>query len=216
MTSLHDTLNGLVPEEVPTEVNPTAPEPGARPPAIKPTANIPFRFVLDGEKPQELIRDGRHAQINFTAVIDVPMKDGGTYEKEVRFQKVDTFKGDWMDNCSAFDLIRSLGLVAEYNDNAQQFGDVRKALVATLIAADGKYGTADFGWAVKFKESKLIYRTSQGSRYTNKSGWTTDKWPRSSDGSFCETVSDPVTGEEKYANLEIVRFRIAKPSMVTA
>jgi hypothetical protein len=214
MTTYDDVLSQLQPEEVPLEVNINAPDPGARPPAIKPTNNVPFRFVLNAEKPTELIRDGRHVQINFTAVIDVPKADGGTYEKEVRFQKADTFKGDWMDNCSAFDLIRSMHLERAFHENMASCGDARKAIVATLLAADGMIGRADFGWTARFSESQLTYRTGQAKRYTNKGGWTTDAWPRNADGTYTDTVSDPATGEEKYPNLEVIRFRIVKQSPV--
>jgi hypothetical protein len=186
--NLDEVLQGLAQEEMPTEINFSAPESGAFPPAFAPTGgkdNPPKAFMF------------RLADTDPFGVVEI------------------TFKNDKMNNSSIGELIRSLELQEVYETNRQETGDFNQAIVRTLQQADGRAaGLADFGWTVAFKEALVVFKTNASKvRTPNKpGGYTVKPWPRVADGQFAMTVADPTTGEEKYGNLEITRFRIAKQS----
>jgi len=213
--TLDEVLGQLQPEDVPTEINFNAPEPGAFPPAFAPTGgkdnpHKPFVFHLNEQDPFGVVEimGKKHLSVNFTAVVDV----NGT-ERKINFQRANTFKNDRMNNSSIGDLIRSLDLQEVYEQNRQETGDFNQAIVRTLQQADARAaGLADFGWTVAFKGANVVYKTNASkSRKRNRpEGYDTEPWPRTADGTFKPTVADPATGEEKYGNLEITRFRIAK------
>jgi hypothetical protein len=217
LTTLDDVLSQLQPEEVPQDINFNAPEPGAFAPAFKPsTQTFVFHLPEDMDKQFEVvtIKDRKWLQVNFNVTVNVDGTD-----RKVMFQRANTFKTDKMDNSSIGNLIRSLELKEAYEQNLAETGDVNAAIVRTLQAADGRAaGSADFGWSAAFKDSLTVFRTSTNKTIPPKKagGYTIQPWPRDSQGAYLPTVADPASGSEKYANLEIVRFRIAKPSMVTA
>jgi hypothetical protein len=215
--NLDEVLQGLAQEESPADINWNAPESGAFPPAFAPTGgkdNPPkaFMFRLAEQDPFGVVEIAgkKHLSVNFTAEVDV----NGTTRK-INFQRANTFKNDKMNNSSIGELIRSLELQEVYETNRQETGDFNQAIVRTLQQADGRAaGLADFGWTVAFKEALTVFKTNASKvRTPNKpGGYTVKPWPRTADGQFAMTVADPTTGEEKYGNLEITRFRIAKQS----
>jgi len=217
MTTLDDVLSQLQPEEVPSEINFNAPEPGAFAPAFKPsTQTFVFHLPDDQDRQFEVatIAGKKCLQVNFNVTVNVDGTD-----RKIMFQRANTFKTDKMDNSSIGNLIRSLELKEAYEQNLAETGDVNAAIVRTLQAADGRAaGSADFGWSAAFKESLTVFRTSTNKTIPAKKpgGYTIQPWPRDAQGAYLPTVADPASGTEKYANLEIVRFRIAKPTMVTA
>ena len=214
MATLDEILGQLQQEEVPTDINFNAPEPGAFPPAFAPTGgkdNPPktFLFHLNEQEPFGVVEiQGRKwLSVNFTATVDV----NGT-ERKVNYQRANTFKNDKMNNSSVGELIRALNLQEVYEQNRHETGDFNQAVINTLQQADGRAaGLADFGWTVAFKGANVVYKTSatKDRKRTRPEGYDTKPWPRNADGTFMPTVADPATGEEKYGNLEITRFRIA-------
>jgi hypothetical protein len=217
MTTLDDVLSQLQPEEVPQDINFNAPEPGAFAPAFKPsTQTFVFHLPEDQDRQFEVvtIQNRKWLQCNFNVTVNVDGTD-----RKVMFQRANTFKTDKMDNSSIGNLIRSMELKEAYEQNLAETGDVNAAIVRTLQAADGRAaGSADFGWSAAFKDSLTIFSTKTNKTIPAKASgkYTTQPWPRDAQGAYCATVADPASGQEKYPNLEIVRFRIAKPSMVTA
>lgn len=215
--NLDEVLQGLQAEEVPTDINWNAPEPGSFPPAFKPSQQtFIFNLPEDTDKQFQIaeIAGRKCLQVNFNVTVNVDGTD-----RKIMFQRANTFKTDKMDNSSIGNLIRSLELKEAYEQNLAETGDVNAAIVRTLQAADGRAaGSADFGWSAAFKESLTVFRTSTNKTIPAKKpgGYTIQPWPRDAQGAYVATVADPASGSEKYPNLEIVRFRIAKPSMVTA
>lgn len=213
--NLDEVLQSLVTEEVPTDINFNAPEPGAFPPAFKPsTQTFVFHLPEDTDRQFEVatIAGRKCLQCNFNVTVNV---DGN--DRKVMFQRANTFKTDKMDNSSIGNLIRSLELKDAYEQCLAETGDVNAAIMRVLQAADGRAaGSADFGWSAAFKESLTVFRTSTNKTIAPKKagGYTIQPWPRDSQGAYCATVADPASGREKYPNLEIVRFRIANPSPV--
>jgi hypothetical protein len=215
--NLDEVLQSLVAEEVPEGIDFNKPEPGAFPPAFKPsTQTFVFHLPEDTDKQFEVATVGgkKVLQCNFNVTVNVDGTD-----RKVMFQRANTYKTDKMDNSSIGNLIRSLELKEAYEQNLNETGDVNAAIVRTLQAADGRAaGSADFGWSAAFKDSLTVFRTSTNKTIPPKKagGYTIQPWPRDAQGAYLPTVADPASGTEKYANLEIVRFRIAKPTMVTA
>jgi hypothetical protein len=213
--NLDEVLAGLQQEEVPQDINFNAPESGAFPPAFAPTGgkdNPPKAFLFRLAESDAFgiveIAGKKHLSVNFTAEVDV----NGTTRK-INFQRANTFKNDKMNNSSIGELIRSLELQEVFEQNRQETGDFNQAVVRTLQQADGRAaGLADFGWTMAFKEAKVVFKTSASKerKPTKVGGYTVQPWPRGADGQFAMTVADPGTKEEKYGNLEITRFRIAK------
>jgi hypothetical protein len=218
--NLDEVLAGLTPEDAPTDINFNAPESGAFPPAFAPTGgkdNPPRPFIFKLAENDAFgtveIAGKKHLSVNFTAQVDV---NGTT--RNINFQRANTFKNDKMNNSSVGELIRSLELQEVYEQNRQETGDFYRAIAQTLQQADGRAaGLADFGWTVAFKEALVVFKTNASKvRTPNKpGGYTVKPWPRLADGSFALTVADPTTSEEKYGNLEITRFRIAKSGSST-
>lgn|SRR5574341_102077 len=217
MATLDEVLNQLRDEEVPTEIDFNAPEPGAFPPAFAPSTHpFTFRLVEDATKQFEVVEiEGRkYLQVNFVAEVE---HEGTT--RKVMFQKANTYKTDKMDNSSIGNLIRSLELRDAYEEARSATGDANEAFVQTLQAADGRaVGLAAFGWSAAFKDALVVYRTAASKKRPAKKsgGYTTLPWPRDREGKFLPTVPDPQGGSEKYGNLEITTFKIAKPTPVTA
>jgi hypothetical protein len=215
--NLDEVLQSLVAEEVPTDINFNAPEPGAFPPAFKPSQQtFVFHLPEDSDRQFEVATIGgkKCLQCNFNVTVNVEGND-----RKVMFQRANTYKTDRMDNSSIGNLIRSLELKDAYEQNLAETGDVNAAIVRTLQAADGRAaGSADFGWSAAFKDSLTVFRTSTNKTVPPKKsgGYTIQPWPRDAQGAYLPTVADPASGTEKYANLEIVRFRIAKPTLVSA
>jgi hypothetical protein len=215
MATLDEILGQLQQEEVPLDINFSAPEPGAFPPAFAPTGGKdnpprPFVFHLMETDPFTIadIQSKKWLQCNFVAHVDV----NGT-ERKINFQRATTFKNDRMNNSAIGDLIRSLDLQEVYEQNRQETGDFNQAIVRTLQQADGRAaGLADFGWTVAFKEALTVFKTNTNKVIPAKAAgkYTVQPWPRDAQNQFLPTVADPTTGEEKYGNLEITRFRIAK------
>lgn len=226
MPDLDDVLSQLQGEEI-GEINWNAPDPGAFRPPLDPQQNVEFKFYLPGEFPSSVnnhpdafttveIKGKKYLQVNFGALITFTKADGSVGEKMVAFQRASTYKTDKMENSNVGDLIRSLGLHAEYRQAFDETGDVNKAITLILSAASGRaIGHADVGWGAFFKDAKTSYKTSQGKKVVNDKGYVTLPWPRGADGKYVASVSDPGTGEEKYGNLELVRFRLPKPAPVT-
>jgi len=217
MPTLDEVLSQLRDEETPTDINFNAPEPGAFPPAFAPsTHSFVFRLTdkADDQFTTVEIEGRKYLQVNFIAEVE---HEGTT--RKVMFQRANTYKTDKMDNSSIGNLIRSLQLREAYEENLSETGDSNTALVNTLAAADGRaVGYAAFGWTAAFKDSLVVFRTGASKKRPSKKagGYTTLPSPRNSDGSFLPTVPDPQGGSEKYGNLEITNFKIAKPTPVTA
>ena len=214
--TLDDVLSQLLPEEVPADIDFNKPEPGAFPPAFKPSQqSFVFRLPENADQQFEVatIAGRKCLQVNFLAVVTIEGR-----EAKIPFQRANTYKTDKMDNSSIGNLIRSLELKEAYEQNLAETGDVNAAIVRTLQAADGRaVGLADFGWSAAFKDSLTVFATRTTKTIVPKKagGYTIQPWPRDAQGAYTATVADPATGSEKYANLEIVRFRIAKPVQQT-
>src|ERR1700677_808316 len=106
--NLDEVLQGLAQEEVPTDINWNAPEPGSFPPAFKPGQQaFVFHLPEDTEKQFEIatIAGRKCLQCNFNVTVNVEGTD-----RKVMFQRANTFKTDKMDNSSIGNLIRSLEL----------------------------------------------------------------------------------------------------------
>ena len=210
--TLQEVLNSLQNEEVPQDIDFNAPEPGSFAPAFRPgTRKFLFHLVeaSDTAAPfQAVIIKGKPwLQVNFIA--EAINDDGST--TKVPFQRVSSYKTEKMANSQVGELIRSLGLQAEYQANLNG-GGFNAAVIQTLQGATGRAtGTAEFGWSAAFKDSLTMFRTATGKRIAPKKegGYTTLPWPRNADGTYASTVTDPATSQQKYGRLEIVRFRLS-------
>lgn len=210
--TLEQVLSSLTTEDVPQDIDFNAPEPGAFTPAFTPgTRKFIFHLIEPSENAQPFeavaINGKNYLQVNFIAEA---VKDDGSTVK-VAYQRASTYKTEKMANSKVGELIRSLGLQSQYQANLAQAASFNAAVVQTLQEASGRAaGNADFGWTAAFKDSLVVYRTSTGKKISPRKdgGYTTLPWPRNADGSYQLTVSDPATGQQKYGNLEIVRFRL--------
>ena len=176
-----------------TPIDPNAPESGSVPPQV-PVGTHEFLFNGFEDDPYgiQTVSGKNYFQISYRVQCL-------TNDKELRFQRVSTYKSEKMANSLVFELIRALGLTVP---------DLEKQTIVDALSPIAGRGTfrADVLWAG--------YNAGTGEKYsTNPNIPKGDmKVPKNGDGNFEERV-EWADGTTTYLRAEINPFRFKLPAV---
>ncbi len=185
---------GLNPEQLePGQVDYDAPESGSIPPQV-PVGTHEFRFngLEDDPYSIQVVNEKNYLQVAYRVQCL-------TNDKELRFQRVSTYKSEKMSNSLLGELFRALGIKVE-NLEPQT---VNEALLG--VAGRGTF-TADVVWRGYNKGTEESFSTSPNLRRGEQ------RVPRNGEGKFDERV-DWADGTKTYLSAEINPFRFKLPTV---
>ena len=189
---------GLSPEQLePGQVDYDAPESGSIPPQV-PVGTHEFLFngLEDDPYSIQTVQGKNYLQVAYRAQCI-------TNDKELRFQRVSTYKSEKMSNSLLGELFRALGIKVENLEPST----VNEALLG--VAGRGTF-TADVVWRGYNKGTEESFSTSPNTKRGEQ------RVPRNGDGKFDERV-DWADGTKTYLSAEINPFRFKLPTVaVTA
>jgi len=188
---------GLNPEQLePGQVDYDAPESGSIPPQV-PVGTHEFLFNgLEDDPYSIMVKDGRNY---LTVAYRVQCL---TNDKELRFQRVSTYKSEKMSNSLLGELFRALGIKVENLEPST----VNEALLG--VAGRGTF-TADVVWRGYNKGTEESFSTSPNTKRGEQ------RVPRNGEGKFDERV-DWADGTKTYLSAEINPFRFKLPTAAGA
>lgn len=178
-----------------TPIDNDAPESGSIPPQV-PVGTHEFLFNGFEDDPYNIqtVNGKKYLQVAYRVQCL-------TNDKELRFQRVSTYKSEKMSNSLVFELLRALGL---------KVPDLEKQTIVDALGAVAGRGT--------FKAEVLWrgYNTATGESYSTSPNTKKGEMrvPRNGDGTFEERVTwgdDTIT----YLSAEINPFRFKLPVAVT-
>jgi len=185
---------GLNPEQLePGQVDYDAPESGSIPPQV-PVGTHEFLFNGLEDDPYSIqkVAGKNYLQVAYRVQCL-------TNDKELRFQRVSTYKSEKMSNSLLGELFRALGIKVE---NLEP-DTVNTALLS--IAGRGTF-TADVVWRGYNKGTEESFSTSPNTKKGEQ------RVPRNGEGKFDERV-DWADGTKTYLSAEINPFRFKLPAV---
>ena len=185
---------GLNPEQLePGQVDYDAPESGSIPPQV-PVGTHEFLFNGLEDDPYSIqkVAGKNYLQVAYRAQCL-------TNDKELRFQRVSTYKSEKMSNSLLAELFRGLGIKVE---NLEP-DTVNAALLA--VAGRGTF-TADVVWRGYNKGTEESFSTSPNTKRGEQ------RVPRNGEGTFDEKVAW-ADGTKSYLSAEINPFRFKLPTV---
>jgi len=188
---------GLNPEQLePGQVDYDAPESGSIPPQV-PVGTHEFLFngLEDDPYSIQVVKEKNYLQVAYRVQCL-------TNDKELRFQRVSTYKSEKMSNSLLGELFRALGIKVENLEPTT----VNEALLG--VAGRGTF-TADVVWRGYNKGTEESFSTSPNTKRGEQ------RVPRNGDGKFDERV-DWADGTKTYLSAEINPFRFKLPTAAGA
>ena len=188
---------GLTPEQLePGQVDYDAPESGSIPPQV-PVGTHEFLFngLEDDPYSIQVVKEKNYLQVAYRVQCL-------TNDKELRFQRVSTYKSEKMSNSLLGELFRALGIKVENLEPTT----VNEALLG--VAGRGTF-TADVVWRGYNKGTEESFSTSPNTKRGEQ------RVPRNGDGKFDERV-DWADGTKTYLSAEINPFRFKLPTAAGA
>ena len=185
---------GLNPEQLePGQVDYDAPESGSIPPQV-PVGTHEFLFngLEDDPYSIQTVQGKKYLQVAYRVQCL-------TNDKELRFQRVSTYKSEKMSNSLLGELFRALGIKVE-NLEPQTVNE------ALLGAAGRGTFTADVVWRGYNKGTEESFSTSPNTKKGEQ------RVPRNGEGKFDERV-DWADGTKTYLSAEINPFRFKLPTV---
>ncbi len=188
---------GLNPEQLePGQVDYDAPESGSIPPQV-PVGTHEFLFNGLEEDPYSIqtVQGKNYLQVAYRVQCL-------TNDKELRFQRVSTYKSEKMSNSLLGELFRALGIKVENLEPTT----VNEALLG--VAGRGTF-TADVVWRGYNKRTEESFSTSPNTKKGEQ------RVPRNGSGSYEEKVAW-ADGTTTYLSAEINPFRFKLPTVAVA
>jgi hypothetical protein len=213
MSDLENLLGNLNPEES-HDIDWDSPDAGQFPPIARPgTYDFVFHLRQDvkSDDHPDLPVGFDTAEINgtefLTAVFDADVFVNGE-EKRLTYQRVNVFKNEKMPLSSYDSLARSMGL---------RYGNTIHERIAAFQSISGRgRGKGQLEWTFFDKANGQTTSTAPRKRKNKQTGQKVrdNSWPRNSDGTFSDTVTDS-TGRKQYGRAEFVNF-FASPASEAA
>lgn len=173
-----------------------------------------FIFALEDEDAVKKNETGKSAG-SYTIRYLGTIAEGGPFDgREVRFNRVSTYRSEKMKNSRAGELLFALGLTERFNATAHSVKDMVE-LLQEATGSQAKF-RGQVIWRAYDKDSGLTISTSPGKAWTDGEGKEHAAelaWPKRTDGTY-EPRPDfpngnPAQGREEIARTSPVRAAAA-------